>query len=162
MAGKAHGNGDRRGDNTICGLGDRLRRLTAGICLITQTIFPVMAAAPTHINPAHSDTAASLILPNVKTIPYTLGALESPPTVAARFGITVDELRRLNQFRTFARGFDNVRQGDEIDVPLINSNSPEARNLKAMQMERDGKDPQMQVAEMAQQSGTLLARDMDS
>ncbi|EJD1153502.1 Ig-like domain-containing protein [Escherichia coli] len=162
MARKAHGNGDRRGDNTICGLGDRLRRLTAGICLITQTIFPVMAAAPTHINPAHSDTAASLILPNVKTIPYTLGALESPPTVAARFGITVDELRRLNQFRTFARGFDNVRQGDEIDVPLINSNSPEARNLKAMQMERDGKDPQMQVAEMAQQSGTLLARDMDS
>ncbi|MEY8809602.1 inverse autotransporter adhesin IatC [Escherichia coli] len=162
MAGKAHGNGDRRGDNTICGLGDRLRRLTAGICLITQTIFPVMAAAPTHINPAHSDTAASLILPNVKTIPYTLGALESPPTVAARFGITVHELRRLNQFRTFARGFDNVRQGDEIDVPLINSNSPEARNLKAMQMERDGKDPQMQVAEMAQQSGTLLARDMDS
>ncbi|WP_097419511.1 inverse autotransporter adhesin IatC [Escherichia coli] len=162
MAGKAHGNGDRRGDNTICGLGDRLRRLTAGICLITQTIFPVMAAAPTHINPAHSDTAASLILPNVKTIPYTLGELESPPTVAARFGITVDELRRLNQFRTFARGFDNVRQGDEIDVPLINSNSPEARNLKAMQMERDGKDPQMQVAEMAQQSGTLLARDMDS
>ena len=162
MAGKAHGNGDRRGDNTICGLGDRLRRLTAGICLITQTIFPVMAAAPTHINPAHSDTAASLILPNVKTIPYTLGALESPPTVAARFGITVDELRRLNQFRTFARGFDNVRQGDEIDVPLINSNSPEARNLKAMQMERDGKDPQMQVAEVAQQSGTLLARDMDS
>ncbi|EQA9803203.1 inverse autotransporter adhesin IatC [Escherichia coli] len=162
MARKAHGNGDRRGDNTICGLGDRLRRLTAGICLITQTIFPVMAAAPTHINPAHSDTAASLILPNVKTIPYTLGALESPPTVAARFGITVDELRRLNQFRTFARGFDNVRQGDEIDVPLINSNSPEARNLKAMQMERDGKDPQMQVAEVAQQSGTLLARDMDS
>ncbi|WP_288769412.1 inverse autotransporter adhesin IatC [uncultured Escherichia sp.] len=162
MAGKAHGNGDCRGDNTICGLGDRLRRLTAGICLITQTIFPVMAAAPTHINHAHSDTATSLILPNVKTIPYTLGALESPSTVAARFGITVDELRRLNQFRTFARGFDNVRQGDEIDVPLINSNSPEARNLKAMQMERDGKDPQMQVAEMAQQSGTLLARDMDS
>ncbi|EIZ1218674.1 inverse autotransporter adhesin EaeX/Air [Escherichia coli] len=162
MAGKAHGNGERRGDNTICGLGDRLRRLTAGICLITQTIFPVMAAAPTHINHAHSDTATSLILPNVKTIPYTLGALETPPTVAARFGITVDELRRLNQFRTFARGFDNVRQGDEIDVPLINSNSPEARNLKAMQMERDGKDPQMQVAEVAQQSGTLLARDMDS
>lgn len=100
-------------------IGDRLRRLTAGICLITQTIFPVMAAAPTHINPAHSDTAASLILPNVKTIPYTPGALESPPTVAARFGITVDELRRLNQFRTFARGFDNVRQGDEIDVPSL-------------------------------------------
>lgn len=33
MAGKAHGNGDRRGDNTICGLGDRLRRLTAGVLI---------------------------------------------------------------------------------------------------------------------------------
>ncbi|MXE41287.1 invasin [Escherichia sp. HH41S] len=162
MTGKAHGNGNRWGDNSVCGLGDRLRRLTAGICLITQTIFPVMAAAPTHINHARADTAASQILPNVKTIPYTLGALETAQSVATRFGITIDELRRLNQFRTFARGFDNVRQGDEIDVPLINSNSPEARTLKAMQMERDGKDPQMQVAEVAQQSGTLLARDMDS
>ena len=162
MTGKAHGNGNRWGDNSVCGLGDRLRRLTAGLCLITQTIFPVMAAAPTHINHARADTAASQILPNVKTIPYTLGALETAQSVATRFGITIDELRRLNQFRTFARGFDNVRQGDEIDVPLINSNSPEARNLKAMQMERDGKDPQMQVAEVAQQSGTLLARDMDS
>lgn len=26
-------------------------------------------------------------------------------------------LRKLNQFRTFARGFDNVRPGDELDVP---------------------------------------------
>ncbi|EJE3888853.1 inverse autotransporter adhesin EaeX/Air, partial [Escherichia coli] len=162
MTGKVHGNGNRWGDNSVCGLGDRLRRLTAGLCLITQTIFPVIAAAPTYINHARADTAASQILPNVKTIPYTLGALETAQSVATRFGITMDELRRLNQFRTFARGFDNVRQGDEIDVPLINSNSPEARNLKAIQMERDGKDPQMQVAEVAQQSGTLLARDMDS
>ncbi len=67
MAGKAHGNGDRRAITPYVDWGDRLRRLTAGICLITQTIFPVMAAAPAHINPAHSDTAASLILPNVKT-----------------------------------------------------------------------------------------------
>ncbi|WP_407907356.1 inverse autotransporter beta domain-containing protein [Escherichia coli] len=163
MTWKTHESSNSRDNNPICGLGDRLRRLTAGICLITQTIFPVMAAAPMYIGQnVQLDNNTSLILPNVKTIPYTLGALESAPTVAARFGITVDELRRLNQFRTFARGFDNVRQGDEIDVPLINSNSPEAHNLKSMQMERDDKDPQMQVAEVAQQSGTLLARDMDS
>lgn len=46
-----------------------------------------------------------------------LGALESAQSVAERFGISVAELRKLNQFRTFARGFDNVRQGDELDVP---------------------------------------------
>lgn len=51
MAGK-HGNGDRRGDNTIWIGGRRLRRLTAGICLITQTIFPVMAAALRILIPA--------------------------------------------------------------------------------------------------------------
>ncbi|STM18377.1 putative adhesin [Escherichia coli] len=48
MVGKAHGNGDRRGDNTICGLGDRLRRLTAGICLINK-LFSLLWLLPLRI-----------------------------------------------------------------------------------------------------------------
>ena len=113
---------------------------------------PCYGRCPTHINHARSDTATSLILPNVKTIPYTLGALNRHQRSRHALVSPLMNYVALNQFRTFARGFDNVRQGDEIDVPLINSNSPEARNLKAMQMERDGKDPQMQVAEVAQQA----------
>lgn len=101
MTRKGQESGNCRGDNTVCGFGARLRRLTAGVCLITQTIFPVMAAAPTHIKDnTHQSVSTPSTQPNVRTTPYMLGALESPQTVAARFGITVDELRRLNQFRT--------------------------------------------------------------
>ena len=162
MTRKGQESGNCRGDNTVCGFGARLRRLTAGICLITQTIFPVMAAAPTHIKDnTHQSVSTPSTQPNVRTTPYMLGALESPQTVAARFGITVDELRRLNQFRTFARGFDNVRQGDELDVPLM-ANNLAGRNLKEMQAERDGKDPQLQVAEVAQRGGSLLSQEINS
>lgn len=162
MTRKGQESGNCRGDNTVCGFGARLRRLTAGVCLITQTIFPVMAAAPTHIKDnTHQSVSTPSTQPNVRTTPYMLGALESPQTVAARFGITVDELRRLNQFRTFARGFDNVRQGDELDVPLM-ANNLAGRNLKEMQAERDGKDPQLQVAEVAQRGGALLSQEINS
>ncbi|HHC4761072.1 TPA: inverse autotransporter beta domain-containing protein [Escherichia albertii] len=162
MTRKGQESGNCRGDNTVCGFGAGLRRLTAGICLITQTIFPVMAAAPTHIKDnTHQSVSTPSTQPNVRTTPYMLGALESPQTVAARFGITVDELRRLNQFRTFARGFDNVRQGDELDVPLM-ANNLAGRNLKEMQAERDGKDPQLQVAEVAQRGGSLLSQEINS
>lgn len=162
MTRKGQESGNCRGDNTVCGFGARLRRLTAGVCLITQTIFPVMAAAPTHIKDnTHQSVSTPSTQPNVRTTPYMLGALESPQTVAARFGITVDELRRLNQFRTFARGFDNVRQGDELDVPLM-ANNLAGRNLKEMQAERDGKDPQLQVAEVAQRGGSLLSQEINS
>ncbi len=162
MTRKGQESGNCRGDNTVCGFGARLRRLTAGICLITQTIFPVMAAAPTHIKDnTHQSVSTPSTQPNVRTTPYMLGVLESPQTVAARFGITVDELRRLNQFRTFARGFDNVRQGDELDVPLM-ANNLAGRNLKEMQAERDGKDPQLQVAEVAQRGGLLLSQEINS
>ncbi|MCQ8969950.1 inverse autotransporter beta domain-containing protein [Escherichia albertii] len=162
MTRKGQESGNCRGDNTVCGFGARLRRLTAGICLITQTIFPVMAAAPTHIKDnTHQSVSTPSTQPNVRTTPYMLGVLESPQTVAARFGITVDELRRLNQFRTFARGFDNVRQGDELDVPLM-ANNLAGRNLKEMQAERDGKEPQLQVAEVAQRGGSLLSQEINS
>ncbi|MCQ8956516.1 inverse autotransporter beta domain-containing protein [Escherichia albertii] len=162
MTRKGQESGNCRGDNTVCGFGARLRRLTAGICLITQTIFPVMAAVPTHIKDnTHQSVSTPSTQPNVRTTPYMLGVLESPQTVAARFGITVDELRRLNQFRTFARGFDNVRQGDELDVPLM-ANNLAGRNLKEMQAERDGKDPQLQVAEVAQRGGSLLSQEINS
>ncbi len=32
--------------------------------------------------------------------------------------MTLEELRKLNQFRTFAHGFEHLQPGDELDVPL--------------------------------------------
>ncbi|HGE5926415.1 TPA: Ig-like domain-containing protein [Escherichia coli] len=142
----------------LCGMGIKLRRLTAGICLVTQLAFPMAAAAQGVINAAtHLQVPAQIAIANANTVPYTLGALESAQSVAERFGISVAELRKLNQFRTFARGFDNVRQGDELDVPAQVSEN----NLTPPPGNSSG-NLEQQIASTSQQIGSLLAEDMNS
>ncbi|HAM4336187.1 TPA: inverse autotransporter adhesin-like protein YeeJ [Escherichia coli] len=142
----------------LCGMGIKLRRLTAGICLITQLAFPMAAAAQGVVNAAtQQPVPAQIAIANANTVPYTLGALESAQSVAERFGISVAELRKLNQFRTFARGFDNVRQGDELDVPAQvseNNLTPPPGN--------SSDNLEQQIASTSQQIGSLLAENMNS
>lgn len=142
----------------LCGMGIKLRRLTAGICLVTQLVFPMTAAAQGVVNAAtQQPVPAQIAIANTNTVPYTLGALESAQSVAERFGISLAELRKLNQFRTFARGFDNVRQGDELDVPAQVSEknlTPSPRN--------SSDNLEQQIASTSQQIGSLLAEDMNS
>ncbi|MCQ0120607.1 Ig-like domain-containing protein [Escherichia coli] len=142
----------------LCGMGIKLRRLTAGICLVTQLVFPMAAAAQGVVNAAiQQPVPAQIAIANTNTVPYTLGALESAQSVAERFGISVAELRKLNQFRTFARGFDNVRQGDELDVPAQVSEN----NLTPPPGNSSG-NLEQQIASTSQQIGSLLAEDMNS
>ena len=82
---------------------------------------------------------------------------KSAQSVAERFGISVAELRKLNQFRTFARGFDNVRQGDELDVPAQVSK----KNLTPPPG-NSSDNLEQQIASTSQQIGSLLAEDMNS
>ncbi|MGO0612880.1 inverse autotransporter adhesin YeeJ [Escherichia coli] len=142
----------------LCGMGIKLRRLTAGICLITQLAFPMAAAAQGVVNAATQQAVpAQIAIANANTVPYTLGALESAQSVAERFGISVAELRKLNQFRTFARGFDNVRQGDELDVPA------QVSEKKLTPPPGNSSDNlEQQIASTSQQIGSLLAEDMNS
>ncbi|HCP7607665.1 TPA: Ig-like domain-containing protein, partial [Escherichia coli] len=142
----------------LCGMGIKLRRLTAGICLITQLAFPMAAATQGVVNAAtQQPVPAQIAIANANTVPYTLGALESAQSVAERFGISVAELRKLNQFRTFARGFDNVRQGDELDVPAQVSE----KNLTPPPG-NSSDNLEQQIASTSQQIGSLLAEDMNS
>lgn len=142
----------------LCGMGIKLRRLTAGICLITQLAFPMAAAAQGVVNAAtQQPVPAQIAIANANTVPYTRGALESAQSVAERFGISVAELRKLNQFRTFARGFDNVRQGDELDVPA------QVSEKKLTPPPGNSSDNlEQQIASTSQQIGSLLAEDMNS
>ncbi|HBA9676345.1 TPA: inverse autotransporter adhesin-like protein YeeJ [Escherichia coli] len=142
----------------LCGMGIKLRRLTAGICLITQLAFPMAAAAQGVVNAAtQQPVPAQIAIANANTVPYTLGALESAQSVAERFGISVAELRKLNQFRTFARGFDNVRQGDELDVPA------QVSEKKLTPPPGNSSDNlEQQIASTSQPIGSLLAEDMNS
>lgn len=151
--------GEKINDRQIlCGMGIKLRRLTAGICLITQLAFPMAAAAQGVVNAATQQLVpAQIAIANANTVPYTLGALESAQSVAERFGISVAELRKLNQFRTFARGFDNVRQGDELDVPA------QVSEKKLTPPPGNSSDNlEQQIASTSQQIGSLLAEDMNS
>ncbi|EEW3778862.1 inverse autotransporter adhesin-like protein YeeJ [Escherichia coli] len=151
--------GEKINDRQIlCGIGIKLRRLTAGICLITQLAFPMAAAAQGVVNAAtQQPVPAQIAIANANTVPYTLGALESAQSVAERFGISVAELRKLNQFRTFARGFDNVRQGDELDVPA------QVSEKKLTPPPGNSSDNLgQQIASTSQQIGSLLAEDMNS
>ncbi|EKM0547408.1 Ig-like domain-containing protein [Escherichia coli] len=142
----------------LCGMGIKLRRLTAGICLVTQLVFPMTVAAQGVVNAAtQQPVPAQIAIANANTVPYTLGALESAQSVAERFGISVAELRKLNQFRTFARGFDNVRQGDELDVPAQVS---EKKLTPPPGNSSDNRE--QQIASTSQQIGSLLAEDMNS
>ena len=142
----------------LCGMGIKLRRLTAGICLVTQLVFPMTVAAQGVVNAATQQPVPTQIaIANANTVPYTLGALESAQSVAERFGISVAELRKLNQFRTFARGFDNVRQGDELDVPAQVSE----KNLTPPPG-NSSDNLEQQIASTSQQIGSLLAEDMNS
>ncbi|ENJ8072774.1 inverse autotransporter beta domain-containing protein [Escherichia coli] len=148
--------------NSLCGLSDKIRRLTAGVCLFTQFFFPVMATAQNvvHAKPQTTVSSAPPLLEN-NTVPYTLGALESAQSVADRFGISLEELRRLNQFRTFARGFDNVRQGEELDVPATTSQkSHEQQN--AIPPANGENMLENQIASTSQRVGSLLSQDMNS
>ena len=151
--------GEKINDRQIlCGMGIKLRRLTAGICLVTQLAFPMAAAAQGVVNAAtQQPVPAQIAIANANTVPYTLGALESAQSVAERFGISVAELRKLNQFRTFARGFDNVRQGDELDVPA------QVSEKKLTPPPGNSSDNlEQQIASTSQQIGSLLAEDMNS
>ncbi|TKI04713.1 LysM peptidoglycan-binding domain-containing protein, partial [Martelella alba] len=49
--------------------------------------------------------------------PYVLGPGETPATLAEKYHISLDKLKKLNQFRTFSRPFEQLTVGDEIDIP---------------------------------------------
>ncbi|VEN40723.1 unnamed protein product [Callosobruchus maculatus] len=94
-----------------------------------------------------------------RTQVYTLGAGETAASVAKKFHLTLDQLREINQLRTFAHGFEHLKAGDELDVPL--APLPEVRWDGAPRVsasDRQDEDAQAQkVAGYASQAGSFLA-----
>ncbi|QWA11941.1 Ig-like domain-containing protein [Sodalis ligni] len=82
------------------------------ITLVFQFLFPISIA--------FSPAIAAAIKPQtiIATQPYVLGPGESPFSVAHKYHLSVDELKKFNQFRTFSKPFEQSGVGDEIDVPL--------------------------------------------
>lgn len=88
----------------------------------------------------------------LQTRVYTLVKGEDVNSVARTYNITLDTLRQLNQFRTFAHGFDHLQAGDEIDVPLAPLPAvlwEDSRSLLSNDDERN-------IAGFTRQTGELL------
>ncbi|MCS3490708.1 inverse autotransporter beta domain-containing protein [Enterobacter sp. SLBN-59] len=95
-----------------------LIKTAARLCLVAQltsvspgVILPLSAMAAPPSSPSVRGDAQTLV--------YTLQPGESVSSVAARHGLTVAALKKLNQLRTFSRPFEQLATGDEIDVPAM-------------------------------------------
>ncbi|CCF76779.1 conserved hypothetical protein, partial (plasmid) [Salmonella enterica subsp. enterica serovar Typhimurium str. SL1344] len=113
-------------------------------------------------SPFSADRDAALA--GIRTVPYTLKKGE---TVAQAHGLTVPQLKKLNGLRTFARGFDHLQAGDELDVPAVpltggkgDNNRHDARGPFAADRENEDAQAQ-QMAGMASQAGSFLASHPD-
>ncbi|MFC0225469.1 ZirU family protein [Serratia aquatilis] len=77
---------------------------------LSLSFYPVIAKMLTPVSSGKADKF-------YEAIPYTLAAGESVYTVAEKHHLTLDELKRVNQFRTFSKPFTQLGPGDEIDIP---------------------------------------------
>ncbi|WP_336240702.1 inverse autotransporter beta domain-containing protein [Citrobacter werkmanii] len=133
----------------------RLIRRVAWFNIMTQALFPVAAAFTPAVLARADDTHFLQSQVQSPTTIYTLGDGETVDSVAAKFGITVAQLKALNQFRVFAHGFDHLKAGDELDVPALVAKKPGDNSVSAHPSLQA--DPEAaELAGMAQQTGSFL------
>ncbi|EDQ0843024.1 hypothetical protein CQW45_001908 [Salmonella enterica subsp. enterica serovar Braenderup str. CFSAN001755] len=133
----------------------RLIRRVAWFNIMTQALFPVAAAFTPAVLARADDTHFLQSQVQSPTTIYTLGDGETVDSVAAKFGITVAQLKALNQFRVFAHGFDHLKAGDELDVPAQVAKKPGDNSVSTHPSLQA--DPEAaELAGMAQQTGSFL------
>ncbi len=138
-------------------MGIKLRRLTAGICLITQLAFPMAAAAQGVVNAAtQQPVPAQIAIANANTVPYTLGALESAQSVTERFGIS---------WLSYANSTSFVRLLEVLIMSARVMNWMSRHKLVKKKLTRRrviAVTTSSNIASTSQQIGSLLAEDMNS
>lgn len=127
------------------------------INILIQFLFPVTVA----FTPAMAGAGSNKRFLNptageqLNTQVYTLQPGETAESVAAKFNMSMAALKKLNQLRTFARGFDNIQAGDELDVPT--SPLPEiVWGESASAMSTDNEQAK-NIAGVASNAGNFLA-----
>ncbi|HAF8819112.1 TPA: LysM peptidoglycan-binding domain-containing protein, partial [Salmonella enterica] len=95
-----------------------LRRL-AWFNIAVQVAFPLAVAFPPAMAGEQHFLPQPAPLSTQRTQVYTLGPGETAISVAKKFDLTLNQLRELNQLRTFAHGLNGLQSGDDVDVPLM-------------------------------------------
>ncbi|MDU7757638.1 MAG: LysM peptidoglycan-binding domain-containing protein, partial [Staphylococcus epidermidis] len=135
-------------------IGRKYIRAIAHLNIGMQVVFPlVMSFTPVMVARAETEDKKFLTTSApVTTIPYVLQPGDSIAQIAEKFHLTVAQLKTLNQYRTFAHGFESVRAGDEIDVPV---------QSKSIATDA-GSDDSAALAQRAQQAGHFLQNNPNS
>ncbi|WP_051791320.1 YrIlm family inverse autotransporter adhesin, partial [Serratia sp. DD3] len=105
-------------EGPVIGAPPRKMKIITWINILVQLLLPVSLSFTPAIAAASSEHTT---LTSAATDAYTLGVGESVTTVAKKYGISVDELKKLNRYRTFSKPFNTLTVGDEIDVPRKSS-----------------------------------------
>jgi adhesin/invasin len=129
--------------------------------IFIQSMLPLLITFTPSIAAANNSRLLTepAALSTLQTQVYTLREGESVAMLAKKYNMSPNDLRRLNQFRTFARGFDHLLPGDELDVPV----SPlppvlwdEGRGTPVPQQD-DSAARENKVAGFSSQMGSFLA-----
>ncbi|MBA7721667.1 inverse autotransporter beta domain-containing protein [Escherichia coli] len=151
----------------------RLTHMITAVTLAMQAGLPLAGAfTPVMVqaaevqaprSPFAVDRERAAAVDRMQTRPYTLAKGETVADVAKRYNLSVDELRRLNMLRTFANGFDNLKAGDELDVP-VQTAAGEKDELAAAReaLTQSGQDGERRLAERAAGAAGFLSSKPDS
>ncbi|MBF1995135.1 inverse autotransporter beta domain-containing protein [Serratia symbiotica] len=118
--------------------------------------------------PADADSPSSFLrapadLATLRTRVHPLSSGETTASVAKTYNMSYESLRKLNQFRTFARSFEHLQPGDEIDVPLAPLPAVQWDNAPGQQPSSPQDDAQAQtLATVATQTGEFFAHHPNS
>lgn len=101
----------------------KMLKATAWTNIVAQVFFPVATAlTPASVSAGQSPVAApswtTESLKDIHTRPYVIRRGETVNDIASRSGLTIEQLKKVNQFRTFSKSFDQLSAGDEIDIPV--------------------------------------------
>ncbi|MDC9607288.1 inverse autotransporter beta domain-containing protein [Xenorhabdus griffiniae] len=94
----------------------------AWVNIMAQLAFPIAGAFTPVIVAAKTPSTfqnEKWVLP---TEPYVLKSGETVKNIAKRYGLTVSDLKKINQLRTFDKPFTALGVGNEIDVPKPRNN----------------------------------------
>lgn len=123
----------------------------------TVPIFSAFAPALVHAAEKSRFLTAPAGQATLDTKVYTLSAGESTASVARQYHMDINQLRKLNQFRTFARGFDHLQAGDELEVPLAPLPAVEWRDdPQALALPSQDNAQAHKIASLAASAGAFL------
>ncbi|MDX7986822.1 invasin [Xenorhabdus sp. 12] len=136
-----------------------LLKRVAWVNIFTQLVFPVVGA----LTPSIATAKTHAIFQNkngkweIPTEPYFLKSGETVGIVAARYGLTVNDLEKINQQRVFNKPFIKLAAGSEIDVPEPRQNKFLPFNYSALEQTTTTDENSRRLAEVVSRVGSVLA-----